>query len=272
MFVLFTDIDGTITNKYTHAFEGSDVWLKKLNKLGIAVIFASSKTFLEICNIQEQLNINQPFIFENGSAIALPKNQLNYTDTGSEGEIYHDFVIHSLVPKNLDIQLWNDEINKLYPGNFFSLQSGSRVQLMQITGLTEELLKLAQQRMFTQTYFFSDQKISLKSINDKLTRLNAVAVQGSRFITVSHKLASKGNAIRYYLNSLQDDKLDIRSYSVGDGKNDYSMFGETNFSYFLTDNISVTLKTPNTYIINPEGPLGFIKVCKKIIEEFESRK
>ena len=34
MFILFTDIDGTITNKYTHAFEGSDVWLKKLNKLG----------------------------------------------------------------------------------------------------------------------------------------------------------------------------------------------------------------------------------------------
>lgn len=229
------------------------------------------QNLLEICNIQEQLNIDQPFIFENGSAIAIPKNQFNNTVTGSEAEIYNDFAIHSLVPKYLDIQLWNDELNKLYPGKFSSLQSGSRVQLMQITASpknywnwpnNECLLKLT----------FSHQKISLKSINDKLTRLNAVALQGSRFITVSHKLASKGNAIRYYLNSLQDDKLDIRSYSVGDGKNDYSMFGETNFSYFLTDNISVTLKTPNTYIINPEGPLGFIKVCKKIIEEFESRK
>jgi hypothetical protein len=49
------------------------------------------------------------------------------------------------------------------------------------------------------------------------------------------------------------------------------MFGETNYSYFLTDNISVTLQTPNTYIVNPKGPLGFIKVCKKIIEEYDSR-
>lgn len=271
MIILFTDIDGTITNKYTHAFEGSDIWLKKLNNLGIRVIFNSSKTFSEIINLQKILKINQPFIFENGSAIAIPVDQLKTLHNVPSGRNYKKNLIYSLVPKDLNVLLWSDQINKLYPGKFFTLQSGNSMQLQQITGLTENALKLAQQRLFTETYFFSDNKISLKFINEKLTSLNAIAVQGSRFVTVSHNTASKGNAIRKYLGLLQNDQIKLTTYSVGDGQNDYSMFAETDHSYFLTNEKSVNLKLENTGIINPEGPLGFKNICMRIIKDREGQ-
>jgi predicted mannosyl-3-phosphoglycerate phosphatase (HAD superfamily) len=48
MKILFSDIDGTLTNKFSHAFEDSGYYLDKLIKGGFTVVLASSKTFEEI--------------------------------------------------------------------------------------------------------------------------------------------------------------------------------------------------------------------------------
>ncbi|MBK9457677.1 MAG: HAD hydrolase family protein [Bacteroidetes bacterium] len=72
MKILFSDIDGTLTNKFSHAFEDSGFYLDKLIKGGFTVVLASSKTFEEICFLQNQLGFSEMFIFENGSGIAFP--------------------------------------------------------------------------------------------------------------------------------------------------------------------------------------------------------
>lgn len=267
MVILFSDIDGTITNKYSHALEGSGIWINNLINSNIPVIFTSSKTFLEICDIQTQLKINQPFIFENGSAIAIPIDQIQNFNITSCEKLHNNFLIKPLVPKDFTFRICTEYINELYPGKFFTLTTGDIKLLMKTTGLSETALTAAKTRHFTETYFFTIPDPPLDLINNKLNSINAIAVKGSRFITVSHQVASKGNAIKLFLSRLTQKEIKITTVSVGDGSNDFSMFKETDHSYFLTNESISSIKISNCILINPEGPEGFIKVCKEILKK-----
>ncbi len=270
MVILFSDIDGTVTNKYSHALEGTDIWINNLIYANIPVIFTSSKTFLEICELQNALKINQPFIFENGSAIAIPYDQIQYYNKTSGEKLQNNFLVKPLAPKDFKFQICTDYIKELYPAEFFTLTTGDPKLLLKTTGLSEIALRAAQARHFTETYFFTIPDPSLDLINNKLNSLNAIAVKGSRFITVSHQATSKGKAIHTFLSMLRQTENKITTISVGDGENDFSMFKETDRSYFLTNKADSVVEISNCILINPEGPKGFIKVCKEILEKTSS--
>src|SRR5689334_22156800 len=123
MFVLFCDIDGTITNKYTHSFEGSDEYIRKLISNGVTFILNSSKTFSEILQIQRELKILQPFIFENGSAIAIPEKSVLKFATEENHYKERNFLIFPLVPDRVNVSDWTELITDSYKNMFTTITS-----------------------------------------------------------------------------------------------------------------------------------------------------
>ena len=71
--IVFTDIDGTLTNIYTGKFEGTDLLVKKLAEMQIPVILCSAKTRSEQEYIRKRIGLTDPFIIENGGAVVIPK-------------------------------------------------------------------------------------------------------------------------------------------------------------------------------------------------------
>ncbi|MBK7940021.1 MAG: HAD hydrolase family protein [Lewinellaceae bacterium] len=71
--VVFTDLDGTLIDHHTYGIEGSREAMRKLAGRNAPLVFCSSKTFAEQVHLQRALGIFQPFIFENGSAAAVPR-------------------------------------------------------------------------------------------------------------------------------------------------------------------------------------------------------
>ncbi|HCP98037.1 MAG TPA: haloacid dehalogenase, partial [Pseudoalteromonas sp.] len=65
----FTDLDGTLLNHRDYSTEAVDTLLQELQYSGVPVVFNTSKTFSEVVALQQALNIKQPFIVENGSAV-----------------------------------------------------------------------------------------------------------------------------------------------------------------------------------------------------------
>jgi len=273
MLILFSDIDGTITNRSTHSFEGSDKWIKLIIENKIPVIFVSSKTFLEIRHIQHELRISQPFIFENGSAIAFPNWYNLEKNTDFSYETSEDFNIIPLIPGEFNIKICTEIISELYKNKFITISEGDFNQLMVITGLSEAELDYARHRKFSETYIFDPAAtIFIDQINRALTSVNAFAVKGSRFITVTHKYASKGFAISRFLQILKslnptEQQQTINTISIGDAPNDFSMLKETDISFYLSDNKALQEQVKDFIIVYPAGPQGFIKICQKILEE-----
>ena len=88
-FLIFSDLDGTFLNHNTYSYGSLKNYINNLD-LEFELIFVTSKTFEEILDIQKKLNINHPFIAENGACIFFPPGYLKLTRN-----IQENFFIHN---------------------------------------------------------------------------------------------------------------------------------------------------------------------------------
>ena len=102
--IIFTDLDGTLLHRDTFEFDGIKEYVKDLTSKGIIIIPNTSKTQVEIEDFNKKLDLNLPFISENGSAIFgldnINKNFPNNIVLSREKEITFK-VFQKKIPENL---------------------------------------------------------------------------------------------------------------------------------------------------------------------------
>src|SRR5919201_1916108 len=81
--VIFTDLDGTLLDPKTYAWEPAREALELIRARRIPLIFASSKTRAEIEPLRFTLQHGDPFIVENGGAVCLPKGYFPFPVEGA---------------------------------------------------------------------------------------------------------------------------------------------------------------------------------------------
>jgi len=67
--VIFTDLDGTLLELETYSYAKALPSINYLRKKGIPIVFCSAKTRAEQEVYRKELQINDPFIVENGGAV-----------------------------------------------------------------------------------------------------------------------------------------------------------------------------------------------------------
>ncbi len=75
--IVFTDIDGTVLNEENSCQETKPLVNSLLTK-GAALVFCSSKTRAEVEFCRKELQVDDPFISENGGAIFIPKSYFSF--------------------------------------------------------------------------------------------------------------------------------------------------------------------------------------------------
>ncbi|MFH0811726.1 MAG: HAD hydrolase family protein [Pseudomonadota bacterium] len=85
MIIIFTDLDDTLLDTYTHSFERALPALEFLKQKAIPLILCSSKTKREIEFYRKKLGNNHPFISENGGGINYPAASSGVLDSLDSG-------------------------------------------------------------------------------------------------------------------------------------------------------------------------------------------
>ena len=70
--VIYTDLDGTLLDHHTYAFDEALETIKALMDRGIPIVPCTSKTRAETVNLMQTMGIDGPMIIENGAAIWVP--------------------------------------------------------------------------------------------------------------------------------------------------------------------------------------------------------
>ena len=70
MAVVYTDLDGTLLDHYTYAFDKALETIKALKAQGIPIVPCTSKTRTETVSLMQALELDNPMIIENGAAIS----------------------------------------------------------------------------------------------------------------------------------------------------------------------------------------------------------
>lgn len=256
--LIFSDLDGTLLDHFTYQTTAANQALTQLKQENIPVILNTSKTFAELEIINGDLELNAPFIVENGAAIYIPKNTFKTQpeDTVAIGDYWvKSFCLPRLYWLNLLSEQTN-EFKKCYHG--FSTIPVST--LAQITGLSLDDAKRAKQRQYGEPILWLGDEPTKSRFIEHLISLGANVVQGGRFLHVGG-YCDKGQAL-IWLTEQYRENLDFPSIvtiALGDGENDISMLEAADIAVQIRSpvhefpTLSRQFKVIQTESYGPEG-------------------
>ncbi len=200
--VVFTDLDGTLLDHDTYSWQAARPALTRLRELDIPVVLTSSKTGVEIREIQHDMGLSTaPAIVENGAGtIGLPS-----ADASSTGTYTRLRESLARLP---------DALRTPFEG--FGDMDNARVSAC--TGLPPRAAELARQREYTEPGLWSGDKAGQQAFIDALGSLGISARHGGRFLTLSFG-RTKADAMTEVINALQADF----AIALGDAPNDAEM-------------------------------------------------
>src|ERR687898_161061 len=238
-YLIFSDIDNTLLQSYIikegeihHTEDYGEIKgiVQRLRKNNIPLVLCSSKTRVEQEKIRKYLEIEDPFIVENGGAICIPENYfpIDLEELGlSINRINENLVIELGKSYNRIIETLQ-EIREIFHIEFIAVHDLSLPQLAKLK----------------------------KILNDRGLRI----LQGTRYNTIS-SLHDKGSAISILkkLYAMKFEKEKIESIGIGDAVNDIPMFENVD-KPFLVRNIQngyTPMKINNLIRVNGVGQTGW---------------
>ena len=277
-YLIFSDIDNTLLQSYIikegeiyHIEEYGEIKeiVQKLRKNNIPLVLCSSKTRFEQEKIRKYLEINDPYVVENGGAIFIPENYfpIDLEELGlSINRINENLVIELGKSYNRIIETLQ-EIREIFHIEFIAVHDLSLPELAQKVGISIEDAKLMASREYSETILeININKLDKlkKILNDRGLRI----LQGTRYNTVS-SLHDKGSAISILkkLYSIKYENEKIETIGIGDAFNDIPMFENVD-KPFLVRNIQnsyAPMKINNLIRVNGIGQTGWKEIILNYI-------
>jgi mannosyl-3-phosphoglycerate phosphatase len=245
--MVFTDLDGSLLDHETYAFDAALPALEALARADIPVSIVSSKTRAEIIPLVSQLKLEGPIIAENGAVIAYPEGSVD-----SAGHIDDIRQALEALPENLraDIKGFGDM---------------SIAEISQLTGLGEAASALAAQREASEPFLWSGEGAPDKDLfADKGFHIT----RGGRFYHIIPG-RDKADAIRRVTSQMA--KPDAKIWALGDGPNDLSMLlAATKGALIFNPSLQVTAQLPvkhSLYLTKQAGPSGWAEAIFTFLGE-----
>jgi mannosyl-3-phosphoglycerate phosphatase len=214
--IIITDLDGTLLHPRTYSFKEAQPALHLIRKMGIPLIFCSSKTRAEIEIYRKRLRNSHPFVTENGGGIFIP---LNYFSFPVEGRVNGNY-------QQIQLGRPYQEVRE----KFVSLRDhmGIRVkgfgdmqvnEIVKLTGLSESEATLARQRDYDEPFIFpgSREDRFLQAISTIHLRWTA----GRLFHILGDH--DKGKAVTILKELYQRECGELHVIGLGDSFNDLPM-------------------------------------------------
>jgi mannosyl-3-phosphoglycerate phosphatase len=217
--LIFTDLDGSLLDHHSYTYGGAEKTLKLLRRYKIPLILASSKTKAEILRLQEQLELNEPFIAENGGGIFMPAD---YTmlDTGIFEKSGRFCRLRFGRPYREIREVFVTLRDKYTLKGFGDM---SVEEVIEATGLDRTDALLAQQRDFTEPFLFMAEPRLLEIKREAADR-GLKITRGGRFYHLMAADQDKGRAVTETTRLFQAQSDDrIITAGLGDAENDYVM-------------------------------------------------
>jgi mannosyl-3-phosphoglycerate phosphatase len=199
--VVFTDLDGTLLDHDTYAWDAAVPALDALKAAGVPLVLASSKTAAEIAELHAGLGLGEtPAIVENGAGLFRPG-----ADGGDDSAYRNLRRALEALPKELRVF-------------FRGFGDMSAYEVADITGLSRDAAALARTRQHSEPGLWAGDAATLEAFLAALGAQGIAARRGGRFLTLSFG-ATKADRMAEIADALGA----TTSLALGDAPNDVEM-------------------------------------------------
>ena len=245
--MVFTDLDGSLLDHETYAFDAALPALEALAQAGICVSIVSSKTRAEIMPLVAQLKLEGPIIAENGAIIA-------YADGTIDSAGHIDDIREAL-----------NTLPEAVRATIKGFGDMSVAEVSELTGLDETAATLAAKREASEPFIWSGEGVP---DTDLLADKGFYIIRGGRFYHLIPR-RDKAEAIKRVIG--QNNKSDVQIWALGDGPNDVSMLLAADRGALICNpHLQVTAQLPSThtlYLTKQAGPSGWAEAIFTFLAE-----
>jgi mannosyl-3-phosphoglycerate phosphatase len=224
--VVFTDLDATLLDPDTYSWAAAEDALGALKKRHAAMIPVSSKTFTEMESLHRELELDDPFIVENGGGIAFGREMSTATQLAAlrhdgppvpRGKLMvlplgtgYEKLVSALAEMGLEVG---------FPLKGFASMSDEDVA--SLTGLSLVEAAKARSREFDEPFVVPESAwIQADSIRQAASRRGLTVVEGGRFWhLIGHE--GKGRAVSLLMGIYRGLYEETVTVGLGDSPNDY---------------------------------------------------
>ncbi len=225
-------------------------------------MIVTSKTFSEVRVLQEKLEINFPFIVENGAGIFIPP----HSDLTSSIPDQDNYLIISKSQTYLEVRIFFEHLKKNYCIKGFGDMEVEEV--MELTGLSEENAIHSMKRNFTEPFILQEE-VDIKLLQAQAGKENLEIVKGGRFYHIISKGQDKANAMKH-LTHLYEEYFDkkLKMIALGDSENDFTMLQAADVGVLIPYTNGEFAKIDDINIIKASypGPKGWNKALLEILD------
>ncbi len=228
--LVITDLDGTLLNHQSYAYDAALVAITDLQEKNIPVILNTSKTYAETITIRRTLGLSDPFIVENGSCLYLPKDQF-LAPPGAVSRDNYWVIVMGAQQQNISETLQHIQLTD---EQCIRLSQCSVEQAVALTGLSEAQAAQAISREFSEPLIWQADEAALQVFQKQLAAHDLTTLQGGRFLHVIGD-CDKGSA-SMRLIECYNDKVKSRTVKIialGDSANDAAMLAVADISIIV---------------------------------------
>jgi len=270
--VIYTDVDGTLLDAETYAWEAARPALEAVRRHRALVIPCSSKTRAEMEPLLRELGIRGPFIVENGGAIYLPREE--FADMVPEGASAGDSEWMRLVlgAPHSRLRACLADLKRRLSVPVVGWSDLTPEEIARECGLSREEAKRAMQREFDEPFRVASED------PDVLSRIEAVVAahglrltRGGRYFHLLG-LTDKGRAVRTLTALLHRRFPSILTVGIGDSENDVPMLREVALPILVRrpsgepDPVAHR-SVPHARVTSGIGPAGWNEAVLQVLAE-----
>lgn len=217
--LIFTDLDGSLLNHDDYSFEAARTALLMIRQLGIPLILCTSKTRAEVEVLRSELDMDDPFIVENGGGIFFPASYRGFhIPEAVHRNGYRMIPLGAPYPL---VRIVVDHVRQHFPLRGFS--DMETAEIARLTGLSVEQAAMAKKREFTEPLLLNEDV----GKDDLLTPARAAGlrlVRGGRFWHLMGEGNDKGTAVELTKSIFQRHlSRPILTIGLGDSPNDFPL-------------------------------------------------
>lgn len=234
--LIFTDLDGTLLDHFDYGFAAAAPLLERLEKSGIPVIPATSKTRAEMLAWRRVARNRHPLIVENGAAVLVPQG---YFSVGpSATDMVDGFHVMPFAEPRVHWQDLLAEARVMFPGCWQSFDELGVDGIARLTDLDPTSAALAARREYGEPLNWLGSGADLSRFRYWMHDHGANILVGGRFVHVSGR-CDKGSALSWLtdLYRQQPGAGRIITIALGDSDNDIAMLRAADYP--------VVVRSPN---------------------------
>ena len=265
--VIFTDLDGTLLDHFTYQSDAALAMLEQLKSQHIPIIPNTSKTCEEVLQIRDELQLDGPFIIENGAAVYIPVDHFAVQPKGTRRD--KGFWVKSFCQtRDYWLALLAQSASQYRP-DFIGFNDLSVIQLAELTGLSQAQAAKAKNRQYGEPLQWTGEPARQSAFIEHLHNLGAHVLKGGRFLHISGQ-CNKGEAQLWLAAQYQLNRPAKKSVSIalGDSDNDIAMLEAADIALQVRSPVHgfVNLKRQTgIYRSTKFGPAGWAECLQAIL-------